>query len=246
MKYFRFVFALYLAWAGVARAQLRAGDVAVIAFNTDNPDSFAWVALRNMPSNTVIHFTSSSVSNAWFRWGDHLGRAVSPGPLTWTSSNPVPAGTVVSWVSGTQRCWSVGALTGGVPALSSSGDQLFAYTGTITSNSLGVAPWWGDPAGAIMLYGLNFANSGWDNVTGGGANTSFVPRGLSTNDGTAVHVANQDNGYYSGPRTGSVTELIMAISAASNWTTSATFIDPTLWPAAFQVKSVRGTMISVQ
>ena len=126
---------------GVGYAQLRAGDVAVIAFNTDNPDSFAWVALRDMPSNTVIHFTSSSVSNDWFRWGDHLGRAVSPGPLTWTSTNPVPSGTVVSWVSGTQRCWSVGVLAGGVPTLSSSGDQLFAYAGTIASNSLGVAPW---------------------------------------------------------------------------------------------------------
>jgi hypothetical protein len=225
---------------------LRAGDVAVIAYNTDAPDAFAWVALRDVPANTAIHFTNSSVSNGWFRWGDHLGRAVSPGPLTWSSSEILPAGTVVSWVSGTQKCWSVGILSGGAPTLSADGDQLTAYTGSIVSNNAGQAPWIGDCSRATLLFALNFANAGWDNVTGGGPNTSFVPPGLSTNAGTAVHVNNQDNGYYSGSCSGEVGLLRSAIAAPGNWTTSAAVISPGLWPSRFEVPRVSGTVISIR
>ncbi len=226
-------------------SQLRPGDLAVVAYNTAGMDSFAWVALRDMPQGTVIHFTSSSVSNGWFRWGDHLGRAVAPGPLTWTSTNLVKAGSVISWISGTQKCWSVGSLSGGAPALSSSGDQIFAYTGMVASNSAGRAPWSGDPAQALMLYGLNFANEGWDNVTGGGANTSFIPPGLSIEARTAVHAGNQRNAFYAGPCSGTVSRLLSAISNSSNWVTSVDWINPDQWPARLSVKPT-GTFLIVQ
>ena len=232
--------------AAKALAQLHAGDVAVIAYNTDTPDAFAWMAFRDVPPNTTIHFTSSSVSNNWFRWGDHLGRAVAPGPLSWNSPELLPAGTVVSWVSGTQKCWSIGILSGGVPALSTDGDQLIAYTGTIVSNAAGQAPWIGDCSQAVLLFALNFANAGWDNVTGGGPNTSYVPPGLFTNLGTAVHVNNQDNGYYSGISTGTVGELRSAMAQPVNWTTSPNVISPSSWLSGFHVKGVRGTFFSVR
>ncbi len=225
-------------------AQLRAGDMAILAYNTDTIDSFAWVTFRDIPANTEIHFTNSSVSNGWFRWGDHLGRAVSPGPLTWSSTNSLAAGSVVAWIAGTQKCWSVGTISGGGLILSSSGDQIIAYTGVIANNESGVAPWLGDPAHAMMLFGLNFANSGWDNETGGG-NTSFIPPGLSENAFTALHVGNWDNGYYSGIRTGKVSELRRAISFTGNWTSNADFIDPAQWPTEFRVKQL-WTLIYVE
>lgn len=227
-------------------AALQPGDVAVIAYDTDTPDAFAWIAFRDLPSNTVIHFTSSSVSNGWFRWGDHLGRAVAPGPLSWTSTNPLPAGTVVSWVSGTQKCWSTGVLSGGAPTLSTDGDQIIAYTGTISSNAAGTYPWIGDCSQATLLYGLNFANAGWDNVTGGGPNTSFVPPGLSTALATAVHVNNQDNGFYSGVTTGTPSDLRAALALPANWTTSAALINPSVWPVCFKVNDISGTVISIR
>ncbi|MEI8122133.1 MAG: hypothetical protein WCI20_08770 [bacterium] len=232
--------------AGDVLAQLKAGDVAVIAYNTDSPDAFAWVAFRDVPANTAIHFTNSSVSNGWFRWGDHLGRAVAPGPLTWSSPNVLPAGTVVSWVSGTQKCWNVGVLSGGVPSLGTDGDQLIAYTGSIVSNSEGLYPWIGDCSQATLLFALNFANAGWDNLTGGGPNTSYVPPGLSTNLGTAVHVNNQDDGYYSGIRTGTVSELRTAISLPGNWTTSANAISPANWPSGFLVRGLGGVLFMIR
>ncbi len=223
-------------------AQLQAGDVAVVAYNTDTIDSFAWVAFRDIPPNTPIHFTNSSVSNGWFRWGDHLGRVAGPGPLTWTSTNVLPAGSVVSWVAGTQKCWSVGLLSGGGMTLSAEGDQIFAYTGTITYNVAGTAPWLGDATHAVMLFGLNFANSGWDNVNGG-VNSSFVPAGVSMRSYTAVHVGNRDNGFYSGNRTGNVSELLRSIALTNHWSASNDFIDPAQWPVSFCVVPPRGTLI---
>jgi len=224
---------------------LQAGDVAVIAYNTDSIDSFAWVALRDIPPNTLIHFTNSSVSNGWFRWGDHLGRTAGPGPLTWTSTNLLQAGSVVSWVAGTQKCWSVGILSGGGMTLSAEGDQIFAYTGTIAYNAAGASPWLGDVTNAVMLFGLNFANNGWDNVNGG-VNTSFIPPGLSVGAHTAVHVGNGDNGYYCGSRMGRVSYLLHAIALSGNWISSNDFINPAAWPLSFVIKPPRGTLISVE
>lgn len=228
-----------------ASAQLCGGDVAVVAYNTEGVDSFAWVALRDLPPGTEIHFASACVSNGWFRWGDHLGRPVGPGPLTWTGTNLLKAGTVVSWVSSTQRCWSVGVLSGGVPSLSSSGDQIFAYTGTIVYNAAGTAPWLGDPSLARMLYGLNFANDGWDSVTGGNLSTSFIPAGLSVEAGTAVHVGDYHNAFYGGPRAGAAAEILACIANSSNWVTSVNSIHPSLWPSAFEIRS-SGMILSVQ
>ncbi len=240
-------FAIFLSGlSGPAYAQLRAGDVAIIAYNADTIDSFAWLALCDIPPNTPIHFTNSSVNNGWFRWGDHLGRAVSPGPLTWTSTNVLSAGSVVSWIAGTQKCWSTGSISGGGMALSAEGDQIFAYTGMIVSNAGAGLPWFGDPTNATMLFGLNFANTGWDNLSGGDVNTSYVPAGLSTSAHTAVSAGNWDNGYYSGITTGKVPELLGAIDASHHWTLSADFISPVQWPSFFLIKRHFGTLLSVE
>lgn len=218
----------------------------MIAYNTDTIDSFAWVALSPIPPHTPIHFTNSSVSNGWFRWGDHLGRAVSPGPLTWISTNELTAGSVVSWIAGTQKCWSIGFLSGGGLTLNASGDQIIAFTGVITNNPEGSAPWLGDPRGAVMLFGLNFANSGWDNVNGGTVTSSFVPPGLSTGTYTAVHAGDVDNGYYAGIRSATAESLRGAIAIPDNWTRSADFIDPRQWPISFEVIVLRGMLIRVE
>ena len=236
-----------LGSAGFSRAQLRAGDVAVVAYNTVDPDSFAWVTFRDIPANTPLQFTNSSVSNGWFRWGDHLGRAVAPGPLTWVSSNVVAAGTVISWISGTQKCWSVGQVSGGSPALSMNGDQLFVYQGAVVNNAAGTAPWLGDASNAVLLYGLNFANAGWDNVNGGGPNTSFIPPGLRVDAGTAVHVDDQDNGYFAGPWAGSAVELLAAIATRTNWITGPERMGTNLWASTFGVIRLPcGTLIRVE
>lgn len=229
-----------------AMAQLAAGDIAFVAYNSDGSNDFAWVALRRIPACTEIHFTDMSVSNRGFRLSEHFN-STDHGPLTWRHTNAVEAGSVVRWLGGAPGAWSTGQATGGAPNLSAEGDQLIAYCGVIVSNTAFTAPWIGDAAGATLLHAINFANGGWDNVTGGNANRSFVPPGLSTNAGTAVHVSNKDNGYYSGTTRGAAETLLAAIADPSNWTTADSLFEGFYWSGAtaFHVNP-GGTVLSVR
>lgn len=245
LKAWRATAAACLIGVPVARAELGPGDVAIVAVNTDECDDFAWVALCDVPSNTVIRFTDSSVSNGWFRWTEHLG-GMSPGPLEWSSTGTVAAGTVVRW-DGLNFEWSVGQAGGVAPDLSASGDQLIAYTGSISSNAALTSPWLGDPGGAHLLCGVNIANSGWDNVAGGAAGTSFVPPGLSTNAGTALHLGARDDTCYIGLTRGTAGELRLRLADPANWVTSNDPYGGSQWPTAFDiVTDRRGTMVSIQ
>ncbi len=222
---------------GPARGQLAAGDIAIVAYNSDDVlgrDSFAWVALRDIPPNTPIHFTDSSVSNGVFLWSEHFGDAISTyrGPLTWTHSARLAEGTVV-------RCydnqWSIGTMLGGMPRLSTSGDQLIVYSGSVASNASLAYPLCGDPSGAVMIGAISFANPGWNNVSGGSTTSSFVPPGLSTGACTAVYIDSRDDGYYTGPRSGPAEYLRSEIAKPANWVTADAAFDPTNWPAAFSL-----------
>ena len=193
-------------------------------------------------------FTDSSVSNGCFRWTEHFGPLVGPcGPLVWRSHASLKAGTVVRWEGSALTNWSSGEGSGAPPELSTAGDQLFAYTGDITNNPAFPSPWKGDPAGATLLFGLNFANSGWDNVRGGDSSTSFVPPGLSTTACTAVHVNSKEDGYYNGIRTGTVAQLLAAMACPSNWVTSNAAFSSTNWPDSFLILGLHsGTVFSLR
>ena len=225
------VFLVVCLWAVGSAAQLIGGDVAIVAYNSDSPDAFAWVALTDIPSNTVMSFTDSSVSNANFRWSEHLS-AVQGGPLSWSHSNDVSRGTVVLLDESTTN-WSIGNSSNDPPALSASGDQVFVYTGSIAYNGGLSGNYKGDPSGAIMVYGLNFGNEGWSDADS--TTRSSIPTGLSSASDTAAHVNDRDNGYYSGITTGSVNQLLDAIADPANWTTSDKYIDTSNWPSEFDI-----------
>ena len=228
--------ALALVGGLCAVAQLQPGDLAIIAFNSDSPDDFAWVALRDIPAGTVLKFTDSSVSNGYFRWSEHLASGSQKfglgGPLIWSNSVPLDRGIVVRFDATTTN-WSLGQLAGNYPLLSSSGDQLFVYHGAITFNPGQPKGYEGDGQNAGMLFGVNFANGGWSSR--GGPNYSEVPFGLSVESLTAIHVGPRDNGYYAGITTGTVAEIRRAIADTNNWITSDSRIPSSRWPARFEI-----------
>lgn len=227
-------------------AQLSAGDIAFVAYNTDGNDDFAWVALSGIPAGTVINFTDMSVSNGGFRLSEHFSSSFR-GPLSWQCTNALEAGAVVRWIGGLPGAWSLGQSTGGAPVLSNEGDQLIAYCGVIATNVTFPVGWQGDACGATLLHAINFANSGWDNVTGGTTERSFVPPGLATNACTALHISNKDNGYYSGPICGSKAELLRAIACPTNWAVSDAEFQTVYWTGetGFLVKP-RGTVVVIK
>lgn len=92
---------------------LTPGDIAIVGFNFDNPDSIAFVALTDFDAGTEIKFTD----NGWtkenaFRTGENTS--------TYLADNPVTAGTILSIEPN---------------GLSGQGDQVLAYQGTVSEPS---------------------------------------------------------------------------------------------------------------
>jgi hypothetical protein len=106
--------ALLTSWSviGFSQTTLTPGDVAVIGFNTDDPDQIFWVNLVDIAAGTQIKFTD----NGW----NGTALTTSEGTVTWTAAAAVPRGTVQSL-----------AITG--IALGTTGDQVFVYQGAATA-----------------------------------------------------------------------------------------------------------------
>ncbi|MDP2883154.1 MAG: PEP-CTERM sorting domain-containing protein [Azonexus sp.] len=217
--------ALLLAAAGVNAHALTAGDVAIIAYNSDGADDFAWVALTDIAANTTINFTDSSWQGSAFRSTEHLDTG---GPLTWTNTTTLSAGSVVSFSGNVSKSWSVGSgNTSAALGLSTSGDQIFAFQG---SN-----------AAPNFLYGLQFAHANGliaSPTVSSSTNTTNVPAGLSEAAGTMFNVGDFDDGYYSGITTGTQVQLLTAIANQANWTRSNDAYGQSSWVSSMSVTAV--------
>jgi hypothetical protein len=178
-----------------AQAQvLTAGDIAFTGYNSSatNVDSFSFVLLVAIPSGTQISFTD----NAWlstnaFRAGEQH--------LTWTAAQAFPAGreitiygttsptplTPSSLVAFTSN--SAGTCTGAMVSLSTSGDQIIAYQGTVASPTIISAIHMNVYAMTGVLDCGNTTTATWDPLcidggtgTIGNTNWSLKPPTLTT------------------------------------------------------------------
>lgn len=93
----------------MATTTLFPGDIAIVGFNFDNPDEFAFTPLVDIGENTEINFTD----NGWQTAGTFR---TTEGTFTWVAPTDIAAGTIIN------------------PTISSilfstSGDQIIAYQG---------------------------------------------------------------------------------------------------------------------
>ncbi|MBR9860420.1 hypothetical protein GYB22_06660 [bacterium] len=96
-----------------AQTTLSAGDIAIVEFNADNPDNFAFVLLTTIDSGTQISFTDRGWDSAgYFRSGE--------GTMDWVAPSSLGCGEVVY----VDSVWGM--------AFSASGDQIFAFQGADT------------------------------------------------------------------------------------------------------------------
>ncbi len=114
-----------------APTTLAAGDIAIIGFNSDDTDQFAFVLLRDIGSGTVINFTD----DGWYAAG---GFRTNEGVYAWTAATDLVAGTVVSIEVTTPPANFV---------FSVSGDQIIAFQGTLASPT--------------VIYAVNSEGTGW-------------------------------------------------------------------------------------
>ncbi len=170
---------LAVALAASYALGLTAGDIAILGVNADATKSMVFVALEDIPAETVISFTDNAwdATNQVWRSGE--------GTIEWSNTAVTTQGTVVVLTLGTTYEASVGSVTTSSGFnLSTSGDQVLAYQGTTapTSNT-----------DSIWLYGFSLESWAWANT----ANTSDIPTALA---GASVAMTTStteiDNAYF--------------------------------------------------
>ncbi|PIB33551.1 hypothetical protein BFP78_04640 [Gaetbulibacter sp. 5U11] len=183
-----------------ASAQLQAGDIAFIAFNADGGDDFAFVALADIPANTVIFLTDNEpdTTPGTLTSGEGILQYTSP-------STDLNAGTVVifSDASTTSRGVNFGTIISdsGSFNLAAGGDALFAYIGSAN-------------APTTFLAGIqNESNNEGD------LNSAGLVEGDTFFTFTAS--GNPDGGKYTGPRTDETafSDYRVLINDINNWIT---------------------------
>ena len=122
---------------GTDPVPLEVCDIAFVGYAADAPDGFAFVALTDIPAETEIFFTD----NGWI--SDIAGFREGEGIVAWTApAGGIPALTVVSIFnndpydavsSNGPAGGSVVEIINGGPSLSSGGDQIFAYQGSLAA-----------------------------------------------------------------------------------------------------------------
>ncbi len=176
---------------------LTAGDIAILAVNTDATKSIAFVALNDIPSNTSISFTD----NAWnattqsFRSGE--------GTIAWSNTTITVKGSVILLTLGTSSNSSnIGTVTFNSNFnLSASGDQILVYEGETAPSSNDASNW---------LWGFSIESFTW----GGNSNTSDIPTAL-TNYSAAMTTSTSevDNAYFANGSTAQTTVSVSGTKA---------------------------------
>lgn len=185
------------------------GDIAIVAYATDDPDRFAFVALADIAANAQISFTDNA-------WSSSSSLCTNENTVVWKApSSGLEKGSVVRIQAGTANVGSI--VSGSLNSLSNSGDQIFAYTGT--------------PASPTFIAGLSSTTfiAGCQ-ACGVSTNASCIANGLSNGTNAISFASHADNGYYSGPTYGTVSTLRASIHNPANWTRSNTTQTwPTPW-----------------
>ncbi|QUJ77208.1 choice-of-anchor D domain-containing protein [Sulfitobacter albidus] len=221
---------------------LSAGDIAIVGYNSEKPltadtqstsiDGISFVLFRAIDAGTEIKFTDTE----WA--GSNL--VAGEGAISWTATTALSAGTVVRIETGAATTGTHTANTGtvvdevdnaflgiGSYSYSSAGDQIIAYQGTAGGAITPITAFTNRPAGFVATA------SGSD---------SELPTGLVLGQ-TALHFVDTsgaapdefDNGYYTGPTSGSEAFLRTAIHTPSNWAGSNDPIAFDLSPGSFTI-----------
>jgi hypothetical protein len=188
---------------------LNPGDIAIVAFQSDNNDQFAFLCLVDIAPTTQIQFSEKG-------WNASLPSpafvSTTEGIHTWTAPNFIlTRGTVViiSFNSlGTAPSANYGSVQSSAAAkLSTSGDELIAYQGTA------IAP--------AFIYA--FSSRPWINSGTPTSNQSWLPSSLTNGFSARDFATENDNQYFKlSESADSKDSMLSSIGNTKNWTRSNT------------------------
>jgi hypothetical protein len=196
---------------------LAPGSIAFLSYQTNAPDGFAFVTLQDLPQETSISFTD----NGW----NGFSLFANEQTLVWTSPDfTLPIGTVITVRdnNGVQELIGPGTISGGLPSLSASGDQVLAYTGT------DLAP--------EFIAGIT--NSNWLTVcnTAEQSNTTCLPstlvNGVNAQSPVNSETVTTNMFFELGELNGTPDQIRTALMNWNNWTVSSDVAAAgyTVWP----------------
>lgn len=220
-----FIFILTLASAGSKAQVLSAGDIAFTAYNSNSiTDEFSFVLLKNIPSGTVIYFTD----NAWLEAPISALRSGEE-TITWTSNSSLVAGQEIK-ISGLTATLSAGAgtpgtVTGTALNLSTGGDQILAFQGSIASPTF-ISAIHMNVYDTNVGDAINTTAASWDAGNSNNTNGSALPPGLTTATdciwiGTfQVSASEKDNAKFICPGGyTTIAQIRAAVNNQANWIT---------------------------
>lgn len=195
---------------------LTAGDIAFTGIQSDDPDTFSFVLLKDVVNGTQIRFTD----NRWDDGTSTLATNETTMTVTFVSTGTgFSAGThFVNVNGGTAPAFRVvgtstsgGTRSGAISGLSTSGDSLLAYQGSAPS----------DGASSAWIAGINTRS--WNNGATGN-NQSALPTALTLGTNAiqlSASATKIDNGAYQfATFIGSVSEIRAVVNNILNWTTN--------------------------
>ena len=187
---------------------LSPGDIAILGFQSDDPDKFAFIVLTDLDGETEIKFTDNGWTGTGFRTGE--------GTLTWTApSEGLNKGSVIT-VSA-EGGWNAtsGSITpSGNIAFAVGGDQIIVYQGSSSSPTL--------------IYA--FSTSPWINTGEISSKTSYLPTGLTNGNTAHCFASTYNNGYYTNEKIiESKASALSSISNDDNWTKSNSTVTFPSW-----------------
>jgi hypothetical protein len=173
------------------------GDVAIIGFNFDNPDEFAFVLLKDINPNTKIIFTDFGYSNVTHKFLTTDGG--SEGYIEWVDlTKSLSKGEIIKIIpNSTDTNFS----------LHENGDQIFVFQGST------ITPY--------LIFGINSQGGFWitDSETPLNQYNSHLPDSLNPTNSIAIpHI---DNAIFAGGNSFTSPSAALAeIVKTSNWTRS--------------------------
>lgn len=192
-------------------------DISVIAYRMNaltTDDEFDFVTFVDILPFTRIQFTDAKFTTN--------SPAQCAGGLTWIApATGVAAGSIVQ-IKNDLPSTNIGTITGTKFGLSSGGDQVIAYTGSNTNPTFITA----------------FSSNNWltANTSCTGSN-SMLPSSLSNASNAIQHAGtrgnvsgNTANAFYSGPTTGTISQLKLLIHDTANWNGSASGTAAQIFP----------------
>ncbi|MBK8600778.1 MAG: hypothetical protein IPN80_09760 [Flavobacterium sp.] len=215
----------------VAPTTFAVGDISIIGFQLNAPDSFAFATWVDINPNTYIKFTDNAFLSAGSANATNNGRGGENFVIWRNNGGVIPAGSVITIVDNTTAAVTNNGtiVSGNLNGLSGSGDNIFAYQGTAIS---GAFPDWSTNTNpttfnGTVLFGLyaqgTSATASWLTTGIATSNNSYLPSQLNVANGNIAFGSLSSRGQYTGSRNNQVTfnAYKALVTNTANWTAAA-------------------------